>query len=956
MVDRSDFAGFFAACNDGREPFSWQVRLLEEVIETGRWPDLIDAPTGAGKSSVLEIHVFANAVAAAHPFAAGSASRIPRRLAITVDRRALVDGHAERAARLASELARASGPGTIMGAVADSLRGMRAAGEADGVAPLVVSKLRGGAPPDRSWLDHPTACQVIAGTPDMIGSRLLFRGYGSTRFAWPREAGLLAWDTVMVVDEAHLNRQLIATARRVSNLVAQDRRGIPVSPLEVCAMTATQVDGIGHAVGVRAEDLEKQGPDAVLQARLVRPKPVTLTPSSAWPGSGGRPTALAADMARLAREALEDNGPTVGCVVNSVALALELSEQLTVTGTMSEEALSVLTLVGPMRPYELAQIRDEHPSLFTLEGDPTVDVLVATQTVEVGVDLNLSCLVTELASGAALAQRAGRVNRSGAAEAGPVNVVVAAGAIEAGSRSGPYREEELTEGLRWLQDLEPTVGLAPWAIHPRGGGAAPPPSQPTRPALHRPERWDVDEWARTGDRQLVEPWLDLWLSDDLAPDLTAGIVMRSGLPRDLASARQQLAVTPPGDHEVYPVRVTVAARALKAVAPHLKRAFVVGPSEVAALSGREEVEEHRLRPGEVIVLDSVREVTRRGVVTADSPAGEPPDDVGELWPPTVPRAALRWVRLGARTPAATRDGETLPGLDGLMLDVRQAVLDDHEIGAGGDDLSMTVGSLVREWLAGLSGPDRKDERRVLLAQIIDSANLQVITPEGLAASADPAEADDDFWLVLAGAAALADEEVRQSWQETGAVDLDEHQEQVRSQALALSSKLELGSDLTEALGRAGLCHDEGKRDPRFQRGLRWRPSDHPDRVLAKSGMRSQRAIVQARAASGLPSGWRHEQLSAAIAWADAGDQHHDVRDLVARLVGTSHGRGRHEYPHVGAELGGGAAGATGREELFDSGEWENLLDRTTRRWGPWGVAYLESILRAADVNVSRRGS
>ena len=42
-----------------------------------------------------------------------------------------------------------------------------------------------------------------------------------------------------------------------------------------------------------------------------------------------------------------------------------------------------------------------------------MDVLVATQTIEVGVDLDLTHMVTELAPASALAQRAGRVNRLG---------------------------------------------------------------------------------------------------------------------------------------------------------------------------------------------------------------------------------------------------------------------------------------------------------------------------------------------------------------------------------------------------------------------------------------------------------------------------------------------------------------------------------------------------------------
>ncbi len=61
-VDRDDFAKFFAAVNGGHRPFSWQERLLDTVLGNGRWPDQIAAPTGAGKTSAIDVHVFATAL------------------------------------------------------------------------------------------------------------------------------------------------------------------------------------------------------------------------------------------------------------------------------------------------------------------------------------------------------------------------------------------------------------------------------------------------------------------------------------------------------------------------------------------------------------------------------------------------------------------------------------------------------------------------------------------------------------------------------------------------------------------------------------------------------------------------------------------------------------------------------------------------------------------------------
>ena len=61
-VDIDEFDEFFAAVNQGREPYDWQRALLRQVVTMGRWPDAVVAPTGAGKSSVLEVHVFAVAM------------------------------------------------------------------------------------------------------------------------------------------------------------------------------------------------------------------------------------------------------------------------------------------------------------------------------------------------------------------------------------------------------------------------------------------------------------------------------------------------------------------------------------------------------------------------------------------------------------------------------------------------------------------------------------------------------------------------------------------------------------------------------------------------------------------------------------------------------------------------------------------------------------------------------
>ncbi|WP_201281692.1 hypothetical protein [Methylosinus sp. Ce-a6] len=69
---------------------------------------------------------------------------------------------------------------------------------------LPISTLRGQFADNRAWLDDPSSPAIVVGTVDMIGSRLLFEGYGVSRKMRPYHAGFLGVDTLVLLDEAHL--------------------------------------------------------------------------------------------------------------------------------------------------------------------------------------------------------------------------------------------------------------------------------------------------------------------------------------------------------------------------------------------------------------------------------------------------------------------------------------------------------------------------------------------------------------------------------------------------------------------------------------------------------------------------------------------------------------------------------------------------------------------------------
>lgn len=960
----ADFDAFFAAVHEGHQPFAWQRRLVAYLLEERRWPDQIAAPTSAGKTAVIEAHIFAVAATAAELRAE---RRLPRRLALLVDRRALVDDQYAHTQVVAAKL-REARPGTgIVAAVAEALRGLRlgsmSAGEDGAIGdrpsranrpplePLVVAQLRGGIAVSNIWRDDPLACLIVCATPDMWGSRLLFRGYGTAPAARAREAGLLAYDAVAVVDEAHLARQLLCTARRIAALDATAVRPLPVAPLSVVEVTATPDAGAGvgtpggarRVVGVEPADLsgDKEA-DRDLARRLTRPKPLRLV-EAAWPAkNAAERRKLAGQLAGLTLQMREQHGPTVACIVNTVALALDVADLLA-ERKAAGRAISHEVLVGRRRPADLARLRHERPALFTPQGDPTLDVVVATQTVEVGVDMNFSALVSEVAPATAITQRAGRVNRLGRSASGEVVVVVPPeGHASFDERDVlPYRAADLEASEAWLRRrAADPQGLAPWAVR----HDAPPAQATPRGLLQRPELWDAWLWARTADELVVEPDLDLWLADDLAEDRDVAVVVREGLPADEASALALLRATPPRAKEAFPAAlplVRILLEAARATSEGTPISYLVRNEEVRRLDVDEAAS---LRPGDVLVIDARLRWFRSGVVADDGT-----DAASDVLEP----AAGDWsdpfvLRIAPGAPAFT---SVTPEEVRVWLSAAGAVVDATS--RDGRDRRQALADLVRAVATSAPGVpiERLKDAATLLDGPVGRADV-TLGPRGADGAPD--------WLVIAAIPRRAiPEALRQEWSSARrAVALDEHAAAVAERARDFGIGVGLDADLLAALASAGAWHDAGKRDARFQARLRdgHAEADAAVPLLAKSGLRSAPEARAAWSRSGLPSGWRHEQLSAADAWRDRELARLAERELAVRLVGTSHGYGRSGFPHVGSELVPADDPALGAAvALYDNDAWEALIERTHARLGVWGCAYLEALLRAADCQVSGEG-
>lgn len=901
MLSIEEFGEFFEAVHGGgRRPFNWQEDLLGHLASTGRWPEQITAPTGAGKSSVIEVHIFANALALV-----GAGARVPRRLAVVVNRRALTDAHAQRAARVHQLLAQVPGEDSgVLGQVRDALIALRPAEAGDG-SPLVVTTMRGAAAIDRAWLNAPEACAVLCMTPAMWASSLLFRSYGASRLARPRLAGLLALDAAVVLDEAHLSRQVLVTARRVGELCQRSASRIGVPALQSVEMTATPSGGAGSVIGVSRDSIAS---DPRLAHRVQAAKTIRYVPTERWPANGRMSGAYrdavveqVLDAVAQAREMIPDGADgahpprTVGCVLNRVDSAVQ------VVRALRGQGLECRLWVGRMRPWDLARLQEEDPGLFGPEGSTAVDVLVATQTVEVGVDLDLVSMVTELAPGSALAQRAGRVNRLGLREAGQVVVLGPAPDAAVAKDVPPYRKDDLGKGRDWVLARARIGDLSALAVSEN----PPEPEAPRRMLWQRPEPWDATLWSKTSMDLIAEPELDLWIRDDLEAEAgVVGVVLRDLAPLPDATARETLTrAVPPQDCEVFPATIATAKALVERLAAEESAALGMSVlwrhgealPEWQALVAEGTVDGRAvtrvMQPGDVLILDQSAPVLTEGVVSGD----------GE--------------QSGSCVPAACLEG------------IAAIVTDPGEI----------------ECLARLEPEELEDE----------STGEEFEWPPGW----EPGNGIGPAWLVRRRCAVVDDEsDARSAWSPSHKVLLADHNAAVSARARTLGELISVRPGVEEALAVAGLWHDAGKADARFQALLGRR--DLQGEPLAKSGGRPPRSVRRAWADAGLPPGWRHELASAAAYWAHTvgaagAEVDPEQRDLVTRLVGTSHGRGRPLFDHDPGAAGPEHMEALG--ELIGEGEWESLIARTDRLWGPWGTAYLEALLRAADCMISAEG-
>lgn len=979
----ADFAGFFGELW-GKPPFAWQRDLAERVLgqpENGTspgagWPQAIALPTGSGKTACMDIAVFALA-AQAPRLVAGKPMAAPRRVFLVVDRRVIVDEAYERARKMSHCLEKA-GNGKLK-EVADNLR-LIARGETTGAeneTPLTPHLLRGGMYRSEGWVFNPLQPTVVASTVDQVGSRLLFRGYGRGPRAWPIQAGLVANDSLILLDEAHCAQPMLQTLQAVRRYQEWGTQplGRPFVPV---VMSATPPPGLE-----RFEDRsdEPGNRDHPLGRRLLACKPATLRLVEKAKGKHAT-VVLAKALAETAAGLVDESRKVVVVFANRVATARETHRLL------SAQKRDTVLLTGRMRPADkdrAVATRLSPLATGTPEGGrpKTPMFVVATQTLEVGADLDFDALVTECASLDALRQRFGRLNRGGRPLDARATILVRGDQADPGT-DDPVYGKALANTWAWLNRTKSDSGAVDFGI------AAMRERLPDEVSdLNAPGHWapvmlpaHVDCWSQTGPEPEPSPDVAPFLHGERNGAADVHVCWRAGVDlEDEALAKEILKRCPPSSPEALPVPIGVFRRWLAGEDAEDASSDVEGAEaaddSVPVSHERPDRKVLRWQGDDSRVTSRPRDIFPGDVVVI--PIGQSVDGktLGDLPPVEGPAAELDigdWAHCRSRALAVLRLHPSLVAAwpdawpeKARAQELLGSLSDAHE-----DDEESLLGGL-HALLGDLANRDRATEMdREWMSVIADGLAKEYSTPKRLRTGC---EIIGDRCVVLAGrrriesvshlatADRFGDEDDSSasgtSHRNGHPVLLRRHLKGVEGLARLHAQGCGLPEKMVEAVARAGLLHDLGKADPRFQSLLRGGAQWGGSEPWAKSGVASKGSWEQIRAASGYPPKGRHELLS--VRMAESAPQllpeDVDMRDLVLHLVASHHGHCRPFAPVVEDDRGADAkfdlcahhtrwSRPTGLE-MLDSGVSDRYW-RLVRRHGWWGLAWLETLVRLAD--------
>ena len=951
----------------GHAPFPWQRRLFQR-FSAGALPVAVDIPTGLGKTAAMAIWLLAQAAGAT----------LPRRLVYVVDRRAVVDQATDFAETLRKQLNHPD-----LEPVRSALR------LADRSLP--ISTLRGQHVDNREWLDDPAAPAIVVGTVDMIGSRLLFEGYGVSRRMRPYQAGLMGCDTLVLLDEAHLSRpfgHLLRTIERQRRARATDDpdampgkfagpRATPRFPpafrvLPLSATLASESDSAEPAFMLDCEDRR----DETVRVRLDASKTLAVDDLDK---RASMEDVLAERAWSLAQQEAEAGGGPVRVLVycDKRRTAESVAADLLRRQKVAKNGAAVILFVGGRRVHEREAACEElrrHGLLS--DGDGAADApvfVVATSAGEVGVDLDADHMVCDLVAWERMVQRLGRVNRRGSGAARVL--VIDQGPPEKGSAEDVARHLAVRA---LLSDLPPAGNgrqAGPGALEdicrsPEGRNRAAEAStpMPLYPALTRPlvDAWSMTSLVEHSGRPEVEPWLRGWVDQD--PQTT--VVWRRCLPVRVETATSGAAVVVRlGDKavtEFFEAASPHTAERFEAETPRIvewlrKQARKLVRTLEAASQGGEPNADGELgsmiretdegdEPKDTVGVDRVAPLRRGAPVAFVLDSGGKPDDGGQS-------DCVLGLEQAASGLTAKQLERRLAGRT-LVVDARIGGLTFGLLEPGGGEPVPTAEDNWGEahaWEQALQedlGIAGLPAVRVRLLTGDERARLEGDREELRESAEQAGEAWCESWAEpyrLSAAQRTLTWLVVEKWR-TAAPDedsrairpalqgLEAHQERAALEADRIAADLGLPAEDRAMLVAAARHHDDGKRSSRWQRAFN---APCEGRPYAKTPGPLNRHVLD---------GYRHEfqsMLDAEENGLGGLDLSDERFELALHLIAAHHGYARPAIGIDGCDRLPPTAAAQRARAVGLRFAW------LQREWGPWGLAWWEALLRAADQRASR---
>ncbi len=814
------FEEAFKILTETEGPFPWQIDLYKKWFVDGRFPSSCNLPTGVGKTSVIAIWLIA---------LMNQPEKMPRRLVYVVNRRTVVDQTTDEVQKLRENLPK-------LNDLADHTR------------PLAISTLRGQFADNREWAADPSRPAVICGTVDMIGSRLLFSGYGVGFKSKPLHAGFLGQDVLLVHDEAHLEP---AFQTLLVEIEKEQKRCNEFRKFHVMELSATSRENGAEEQKANSFELTEaeKNPPALIPDLPTKPihhvwrrqkanKALNLTPIE-------DEKVLAGKIARLALEH-KDSGRAVLVFVRTVEdvekviknLPKDSAEQL--TGTLRGLERDGLVNRPIFQRFLPASNRknDASPAIGTV-------YLVCTSAGEVGVNISADHMVCDLSTFESMTQRFGRVNRFGDHDDSKIDVVY----------SKEFKESVLDQRRKKALELLKQINsnASPLALSKLDPATCREAFAPT-PAILPATDILFDAWALTTirgklpGRPPVEPYLHgIGISEWQPPEthvawredveIIIGPLLERFMPEDLL---QDYPIKP---HELLRDRSD-------RVFAHLQQIAARHPDAPVWI---------------VDMRDSIEITTLKKLTDADKRSIH---NTTILLPPGVGGLTATGILDGAAVqnkPTANQGGET-----DQMASVVSKV--PHDV--------------ADEWY---KDKERKERRRY--RRWDDSTvppGMRLVRIVDIAPDSDGDEKSDGrrFWYWFVQPRSADDDGSRTA---RTAQELAPHLQAVEREALRIATRLGmLQNNPTEAQAviLAAKWHDLGKKRDIWQRSI---GNLNPDIVLAKSGPGMKPRDI---------SSYRHEfgSLIDATALPEFQSLDEETKNLVLHLVAAHHGRARPHFP------------------------------------------------------------